>query len=111
MTRVREGLLEKIEDLKGSFDRYRLLTRELIARLRRTQKVVDEQAQDEKLWSLEKPTAAYLQQALRRLHAAVEGSCICTAACAPDRDQHCDGCNCPSHPPIAATDPLEADSN
>ena len=38
------------------------------------QRVVDEQAEDEALWFVAQTAAeAYLQQALRRLHAAVEG--------------------------------------
>lgn len=36
--------------------------------------IVDEQAEDDGLWFVaETVTEAYLQQALRRLHAAVEG--------------------------------------
>lgn len=41
------------------------------------QAVVDEQAEDEGLWFVaESITEAYLQQALRRLHAAVDGEVL-----------------------------------
>ena len=43
------------------------------ARLARTRALVDEQAEDEGLWFVAETAAeAYLQEALRRLHAEVE---------------------------------------
>jgi hypothetical protein len=44
------------------------------ARLRAAQKVIAEQAEDDGLWFIAKNSSeAYLQQALRRLHVAIEG--------------------------------------
>ena len=48
--------------------------RTALAQPNTAQQVVDEQAEDEALWFVAQTAPeAYLQQALRRLHAAVEG--------------------------------------
>lgn len=62
--------------------------------------VVNEQANDEGLWFLT-PTAseAYLQQALRRLHAAVEGKTPAAKA-GERREYHANGTNWSSVPTV-----------
>ena len=53
---------------------YRALYKAMISKLRDAEAVVNEQAEDEGLWfQAQTAPEAYLQQELRRLHAAVEG--------------------------------------
>ena len=73
---VEQALKFLEEELGWSPDEALLITalRAALAQPNPAQRVVDEQAEDEGLWFRAQTAAeAYLQQELRRLHAAVEG--------------------------------------
>lgn len=76
-----KAAVEEIESLRGLLSEAktdRLLSwranGKLLAQLAEVRELVDKQAEDEGLWCIAETAAeAYLQQELRRLHAAIEG--------------------------------------
>ncbi len=66
--------INQSHEMKLSVRGYEIQIADLEAQRDAIQQVVDEQAEDEGLWfRAQTAPEAYLQQALRRLHAAVEG--------------------------------------
>ena len=81
MTDLRTAAQRALDDLRDLHANHNITYAGTISRLEAAlaqpntaQQVVDEQAEDEGLWFRAQTAAeAYLQQELRRLHAAVEG--------------------------------------